>query len=67
MKRTLKCLKNCFPCYISLVDPFNILFVRLDHELEHLRNFRHVMVQVVRFRRIGEIEWKSFKQQYDRL
>lgn len=62
MIKKLKCLKNSFPCYISLAGLFAILFVCPDYELKYLRNLRQLMVRVVGFIRLTGFELKCFER-----
>lgn len=60
-------MRSWCPGYICPLGPFDMPFVREDHELGYLRNLRQLTARVGEFRRMSDIDLIFFKRLYDRL
>lgn len=65
--RRWNAMRLCFLEYNSPTGPFDMPFLRHDHELDYFCNLRQLMAQVSDFRRMSYLEMIWFKRLYDRL
>lgn len=66
-ERRWNAMKSCCLGYISPIGPFDMPFVRHEHELDYLRNLQQLMARVGDFERMSDIKLICLQRPYDHL
>lgn len=66
-RRRGKAIEFCCSVYISPNGPFDMPFVRHNHQLDYLRNLQQAIARMSDFRRICDFKLICFNRLYNRL